>query len=664
MLSKKEVRLLEVLLAKQETFVPSIELAKVLSVSDRTVRTYIHQLTSSLENSGAHILSKQGSGYCLQIERPVEFEMFWQEQLHLKKQLTDLTQLEEAGDRQRYILNKLLFEDPIQSPDCLQRELFIGKTTLHSILADIRKLFAPYQLELLVTRKGIELRGDEPAVRHFIMDYFFDEGSVQSVYGVVETNLLPDIRFTDLMLIVLDECRDATLRLSDFVMQNLVLHIALLLQRMKIGSGLDRFLISECIQSSQEYLVAQRIIERIEETFQVTIPSEEANYIALHLKVKLTGNPHQDGEVEERFRQNVENSLLHLSQLTGLELSKDQQLFKGVLAHLMPLRIRLENNIQLGNPLTTEIKDQYFEAFELTKTAFAAIPELMGYSISDDEWAYLTLHVMAAIERYQGFKKTRVLVVCATGIGSALMLKNRLEKEFSSSLEILDTVSYYEVTEERLKDVDLIISSISLSNLIFMTPVINVSVFLSEKDIEAIRSHLQQTTPVIPDQGENVLMEVGQAKQIAEAVFAPHRIVYLEEDCNREVALKKLVASLNESIEPDFIDRFIEQVNLRESYSPVVFGERLAFPHPALPMSYSEQIVVGIYKNAVDWGHRKRVQFVFLLSPSKGRNTYLKHISPCLVDFVQDRVLQERLLEHPNYSELMNIFIPLIQRKG
>lgn len=178
MLSKKEVRLLEALLAKQETFVPSIELAKVLSVSDRTVRTYIHQLTSSLENSGAHILSKQGSGYCLQIERPVEFEMFWQEQLLLKKRLTDLTQLEEAGDRQRYILNKLLFEDPIQSPDCLQRELFIGKTTLHSILANIRKLFIPYQLELLVTRKGIELKGDEPAIRHFIMDYFFDEGNV------------------------------------------------------------------------------------------------------------------------------------------------------------------------------------------------------------------------------------------------------------------------------------------------------------------------------------------------------------------------------------------------------------------------------------------------------------------------------------------------------
>lgn len=159
-------------------------------------------------------------------------------------------------------------------------------------------------------------------------------------------------------------------------------------------------------------------------------------------------------------------------------------------------------------------------------------------------------------------------------------------------------------------------------------------------------------------------MEVGRAKQIAEAVFAPHRIIYLEEDCDREVALKQLVTTLNESIEPDFVNRFIEQVNLRESYSPIVFGDRLAFPHPALPMSYSEQIVVGIYKNAVDWGHGKQVQFVFLLSPSKGRNAFLKYISPCLVDFVQDRVLQERLLHHPNYKELIDIFIPLIQRKG
>ncbi|HFH9915963.1 TPA: transcription antiterminator [Streptococcus suis] len=664
MLSKKEVRLVDYLLAKQGQFVSSAELAKALGVSDRTARKYVQQLSLSLETSGASILSKQSKGYCLQVERPVEFEIFWQEQLRLKKQVTDLRQLEEATDRQRYVLSKLLFENPIQSMDRLQRELFIGKTTLHSIIADIRKLFVPYQLELLFTRRGVELSGEEPAIRHFIVDYFFGQGTGHSLYGLVENQLLPDIRFTDLMLIVLDECRDAKLPLSDFVMQNLVLHIALLLQRMKGGASLERFPISDQIQSSKEYRVAGRIIKRIETEFQVEIPVEEANYIALHLKVKLTGNPSQLSELEDGLEEEVESCLQTLSQLTGLELLKDRQLFKGIVAHLLPLRTRLEHQIQLANPLVADIKRDYIEVFELTKQAFASMPTLAAYSISDDEWAYLTLHVLAAIERYEGQKKLRVLVVCATGIGSALMLRNRLEKEFATSLEIADVVSYYEVTEERLRDVDLIISSISLSNLIFLTPVITVSVFLSEQDIEAIRSYLQQVTPVRVEQNEALPMEEEQARQIAEAVFSPLRIVSLDKKMSRDRTLLQLIACLDEAKESGFVEHFREQVNVRESYSSVVFGELLAFPHPAIPLTFSEQIVVGVCKEAVEWEEGKKVQFIFLLSPSKGRNPHLKYISPCLVAFIQDRSLQERLVQNPSYQELVDIFIPLIQKQG
>ncbi|HGA1367886.1 TPA: HTH domain-containing protein [Streptococcus suis] len=185
MLSKKEVRLVDYLLAKQGDFVSSAELAKALGVSDRTARKYVQQLSLSLEASGASILSKQSKGYCLLVERPVEFEMFWQEQLRLKKQVTDLRQLEEATDRQRYVLSKLLFENPIQSMDRLQRELFIGKTTLHSIIADIRNLFAPYQLELLFTRRGgrIKRGGACYSALHHGLLFWTREWSVSLWFG-------------------------------------------------------------------------------------------------------------------------------------------------------------------------------------------------------------------------------------------------------------------------------------------------------------------------------------------------------------------------------------------------------------------------------------------------------------------------------------------------
>ncbi len=663
MLSKKEIRLLEFLIDHPDDYVSSLEIAQQLHISDRTARTYLKQLTASLQNSGSQLLSKPGLGYHLQVDDSRAFETFWQSSLSSKRQLTNLHSVEEAVDRQRFVLNKLLFEG--QSPTLaeLERDLFISKTTLHSVIVDIRNLLSSYDIELNMTKAGLEITGKETAIRHFIMDYFFSEQLGKTLYGLVENNLLPSINFTEIMRIVIDECRDASLRLSDFVLQNLVLHIALMLQRMRAGSAIERFPISEQISRSKEYQVAQKILRKIEGAFDLLIPEEEANYIALHLKVKLTENLAKIDQAEVALRQQIQDSLLHLSRKIGLELSADQQLFKGILAHMLPLKIRLENGIVLDNPLTEEIRRDYAEVFDLTKEVFGQMPLFQGYKVSDDEWAYLSLHLMAAVERYNPQRKTKVLVVCSTGVGSALMLKNRLEKEFSSSIEIVDVVSYYEVTEERLSDIELIISSVSLSNLIFMTPVITVSVFLSGEDVAKIKQHLQQglTFSMGEEHGEN--MDHAQARQIAEAVFGPSRIVVVDENRERMTLLEELTMKLNEASQPGFVEIFLDQVHLRETYSSVVFEETLAFPHPAVAMSYSEQIVVGISKEGIRWGEEGIVHFVFLLSPSKGRNSHIKYISPCLVEFVKDKDLQKRLLNNPTYDELVTIFIPLIQKQ-
>lgn len=52
---------------------------------------------------------------------------------------------------------------------------------------------------------------------------------------MVGNTFLEGINFAEIMIIVLDECRDAKLKLSDFVMNNLVLHIALMVQRIRSG---------------------------------------------------------------------------------------------------------------------------------------------------------------------------------------------------------------------------------------------------------------------------------------------------------------------------------------------------------------------------------------------------------------------------------------------
>ena len=59
-------------------------------------------------------------------------------------------------------------------------------------------------------------------------------------------------------------------------------------------------------------------------------------------------------------------------------------------------------------------------------------------NLSDDEVAYVALHFMAALERLKEKQKFNILVICATGYGSALMLKNRIVNELGNLVHIVD----------------------------------------------------------------------------------------------------------------------------------------------------------------------------------------------------------------------------------
>lgn len=662
MLSKKELAIITFLIHHKEQFVSSATLAEVIGMSDRTVRKYLKELISSLPEHGAHIISKQGRGYCLEIDHSMAFDIFWQESVTSKKRLADVTQVEGTVDREDYVLHKFFFEDAVQDFEELCQELYISRTTLKHVLAGIKERIIPYQLELEITHQHIQIRGKEEDIRHFIMDYFFVTSFDNTLSTMVGNTFLEGINFAEIMIIVLDECRDAKLKLSDFVMNNLVLHIALMVQRIRSGCPLELFSIPIAIRQSDEYQVALRILYRVEEVMGIRFPKEEANYIALHLKVKHSVGKHwQDDNTDEKLQDHLKACIAKISQLTGMTLETDTNLFQGLLAHMMPLTTRLENHIQLTNPLTEEIKSQYPEIFTLTKQTFSDLLVCQKNDVSDDEWAYISLHLMAAIERYSNRHKLRVLVVCATGYGSAMMLKNRLEKEFEGRLRIVDVISYYEITEERLKTVDLIISSISLANLMFLTPVITVSVFLSNQDIETIRQFIGEQEGIKKEVSLPSQMSLAKAEQLLTGVFSPNRFLYLDEKISKEDLLLRMIACLDEAGTETFVEDFYHQMVLRENYSPVIYGEVLAFPHPANPMTYSEQVVVAICREPLEWDKaHQAVNFVFLLSPSKGHNHRLKYVSPGLASFVNQVELQQALLEEPNYSKFMTVFTPLI----
>ncbi|MGZ7244354.1 BglG family transcription antiterminator, partial [Streptococcus pyogenes] len=69
------------------------------------------------------------------IKDAIAFDTFWIEQKNQHRAVSDVTKLEVADDRERYIINKLFFEGGECSLASLSQELFISKTSISQMLA-------------------------------------------------------------------------------------------------------------------------------------------------------------------------------------------------------------------------------------------------------------------------------------------------------------------------------------------------------------------------------------------------------------------------------------------------------------------------------------------------------------------------------------------------
>ncbi|WP_370928506.1 transcription antiterminator [Leuconostoc mesenteroides] len=480
MMRKKERDLLIYLVDNSDRFVTSEELSTLLSLTPRTIRNYIKILKETLVSQGALLDAKPSLGYRLHISHPVTFDLFLNKNYELSQWLIN-EDSNNISDRQKYILNKLIIENQKFLIDDLAEKLFVTRTTLSKDLSIIRKVLMPYRISVESKANiGVFITGLERDKRHFILDYFFSHSENSIQHYMKNKSFFKAISFDQITIIVLDECREAGIHLTDFTIQNIVLYIALSVQRLKCGFELQAAPVDINPEIRNVSDVARKIFSRIESGLALKFPESEVDYLTIQLMAQGKNiNIQNDGPLQR----DLDMILQRIELETDYPVTKDYALKKNIIEHLKPMIVRLEQGIQLKNPLLQEIKTNYLSEFMDTKRYIKWSPYLSQFDINDDEVAYLALHLMAAAEKYKNLNKPRALIICATGYGSAQLLNNRVEKEFGMYLNIVDIKGYYEVDDTTLSNVNLIISAIDLSTRVFKVPVIQVSIFLTEADV-------------------------------------------------------------------------------------------------------------------------------------------------------------------------------------
>ena len=672
MLSKRETQILKLLFDHKHTYLTSQEIASGIDVSNRTARKYLHLLEDALkQESLATIEAKQGNGYQLKIEDARRFDEFYLEEVKSQMASKDITTIQESNDRQYYILNRLFFEQSAVYVDAIADELFVSRSTISNDLVEIKKLITPYQIELQSkSNKGIFIVGNEQNIRHFIMNYFFMERLHDNLFAFsMYANLLEGISVEEIVIIVLDECRESQLKLSDFIVYNLVLHIGLAIKRIQNGFFMDIQAPISFDEDSIEYQTALKILARIEHAVGITFSSEEADFIALHLKNKITAKTifKKADATEEQIRAQLLETLKAIDQDTPFDLEHDTILIDGLMLHFIPLLTRLQNNSSIENPLLEEIKTQYPDLFELTVNYFSKMPVFKSYQVTEGEWAYLAIHITAAVERYFNEQKTHVLVICATGLGSSQMIKNRLEREFGSRILIEKVISYYEIAEQDLSHIDLVISSINLGNIVLNAPIVNVSVFLGKDDIQKINHEISSNkgSHFVAGRKEIDRKElVEEQVELIEQSFKPDLFYFVGEHSTKDAVLRELISKIEAVEGTDLQENFLKQLKLRESYSSVVFSEFMAVPHPIEALTKEGHVAVAVAPEGITWDKEyQNIQLVFLLSPDKFGKFEIDKVSQMLVEIMEDDTFRKALAFSDTFDNFIKAFIDQFKKR-
>ncbi|RFA32032.1 hypothetical protein CAI16_19190 [Virgibacillus dokdonensis] len=637
MLSSRKLHILQELMAAKRPITGN-DLADKIHVTARTIRNDIKELHVILLRYGGMIKSTRGVGYELIIKNSKAFKGFLQEVLNNS---TINTMLDVPEDRVLYILRKLLLANNYQKLDDIAYELYISKSTLHKDLTEVKRIFNLFNLELVSKPYyGVKVKGNEMNVRFCLAEYLFNRKEIVLDMQSQMQDVLPKDEINRIYTIILEEVKDNNIELSDIALNNLSIHFAIACKRIR---NKNYVLLPpedlEAIYTQFEYKVAKHIVERVEESLQVTFPKTEIAYIAIHLlgtkkMANISVNRHEfEGFVESALRDAIKEFIMLVDERLDLNLTEDNELFIALGLHLQPTLNRLRHGMNMRNPMINEIKRKYPFAFDAAILSREVFREKLGVDIDEEEVGYIALHISVAIFRQK--KKQSIkscLIVCATGMGSAMLLKYRLESKYSNQLYVVDTINYYRLNESSMEHIDFIITTIPIEKE-FPVPTILVNTILGTDDLLKVESYLQNSYENKVD-------------------YLREELIFLHKDLlTKEEVIKYLAKKMEENGYVNHL--FVNSVLEREKLSPTSFGNLVAIPHSLEPYTKETFLAICTLKKPIDW-EGSRVQIICLLSIGENKTSELKTMYNHLIGIIENKTKVKQLLSCEEKDEFIN----------
>lgn len=629
------------------------QVADHLGVSVRTVRTYVNRANDVMKQF-ARIDLNRGMGYRLVVTDEQRYRAWVGGDADQNGDMPQTPQ-----QRVNYLLNDLLMRTDWITLGDLSKILFVSRSMISTDLKDVEKRLQTFGLELEKRpHYGIRVEGPEMARRLCLANVIMDTldhassvpASIEALFdGSVRESTETSEKHGNLLATISNSVQRITseedFQINSMAYQNLLVHIAIAIKRIKEGCYVPMKSDDlESLKASHEYEIAQRIAAVLQEATGTKLPEEEIGYMAIHLAGKQTIDTAPDSSeglvVSPEIWDIVSEMLERVWQAFRFDFRNDLELRMNLARHIAPLAVRLRYHMNLKNPLLDDIKARYPLDYSMASDASAVLSEHYDARVSEDEIGYIALAFALAMERQKtAAPKKTILMVCASGAGSARLLEYRCRQEFGAYIDKIITCDIMSLPKMDFTDIDYVFTTVPISQKL-PVPVREVQYFLDPDDVEDVKELLREGAPLA---GSDMLSHFDKE------LFFPHLTLATKTEV-LDFMLDEVVARL------PVPQNFRELVWKREGTVATSFGNNVAMPHPFEAVTDRTLIVVALLDEPVAWdsaGHM--VQAVFLSLFSREEDSETQRFFSLLADMLVSHEAIETLVGDQRWETLEHL---------
>lgn len=606
--------------------------------SEKTIRNEMKMIKEILKKHQVDLIYKKKQGYQIINHSYKSIEKIEQD---IKKEFYSLPI--HQSERVYYILKRFLLTDEYITIDELSNELFISRVSISQSLKRVREILEEYHLHLdNKPHYGLKLIGNEKNIRKCIIEHgigevsfnFLDEKNYRNIQNLP---IFKDINLLRINQLIKEETAKAHISFYDAFYNNLIIHVAVAIKRIKDKNYIETFSIQPLDQYKEDILIANVITNRLEEEFDIVFPQSEINYIAVHIISNRIADIDENRLFLDETYILVNKMLLLASKEFDIDFISDDILKKDLYIHIKSTLSRLSFGIQVPNPMISQLKEQFPFAFEIVVN-ICHNKEIELYELNEEELGYVAIHFAASLERFKerSISKRKVLIFCASGIGTVRLLEAKLKNEFKNYIEITTLYDMSHLLQVQ-NDYDLILSTIPLKDP--NVDVLYVSPLPTKEDMINISRTLLKKR-------RNLNYKISD-------IFQPELFSIYNEQQDKEELLKTLSQYLYERGYVD--EKFYEGLLEREKIVDTGIGNLFAIPHPIKNVALKNGIYICILKKPIQWTKSKQVSVIFVLVIRRSEAKYFEKVYNLIADIASDIENVHKIIDCNNFNEVMDV---------